>query len=181
MTTQVQQLNFDRARTVIIIMDFNQPIVDGYSSDPKGVVLHAAAVLKAARQAKVPVIYVVPSGPTMGAGNIHPGVAPVQGETIVQKSRIGAFSTTGLDSMLRQQGKDTIVLMGVATSGCVLSTARWGFDAGYKQIIISDGCSDPDPAVHQMLTQPTGSTKSMVSLGRMGQLSTAAEFERALA
>jgi nicotinamidase-related amidase len=50
-------------------------------------------------------------------------------------------------------GVDTVILMGVATSGCVLSTIRWAFDINYKPYVLADACSDPDPEVHRVLTE----------------------------
>lgn len=181
MTTQ--GLTINRDRTVVLIMDFVTRIVEGFASDPKGVVERAAQVLKAARQAKVPIIYVVPGGPGRGSNpagsDIHPGVAPTPDDPVVPKARMGAFSTTGLDAMLRQMGRDTLVLLGVATSGCVLSTARWGFDLNYKLLIVGDACSDPDPEAHRALTEQVH-PKSYVGLWRLGQVITAKEFSIAL-
>ena len=80
-------------------------------------------------------------------------MAPAPGETVVTKTKPGAFSTTGLDIMLREMGVDTVILMGVATSGCVLSTIRWAVDINYKPFVVVDACSDPDPEVHRVLTE----------------------------
>jgi len=55
--------------------------------------------------------------------------------------------------MLREMGVDTLILMGVATSGCVLSTIRWAVDINYKPVVVGDACSDPDPEVHRVLTE----------------------------
>ena len=179
MTTQ--QLTFDRDKAAVLIMDFTTGIVENAASDPKGAVERAAHVLAATRRAGVPVIYVVPGGPDRPPATIHPGVQPVAGEPVVVKERFGAFSTTGLDTRLRQMGKDTLVLLGVATSGCVLSTARWAFDLGYKLVIVEDACSDPEPEVHRALTQQQAHPKSYLGLWRMGQVTTAQEFSAALA
>ena len=178
MTTQ--QLTLDPAHTAVLIMDFAQNIVDNYASDPPGVVQHAAEVLAAARKTGVPVMYVMPGGPGRDPAVIHPGVAPAADEVTILKERMGSFSTTGLDARLRQMGRDTLVLMGVATSGCVLSTARWGFDLNYKQIVVTDGCSDPNPDVHKLLTQQVH-PNSFVGLWRLAQMATAREVSAALA
>ena len=50
-------------------------------------------------------------------------------------------------------GRDTLVIMGVATSGCVLSGVRWAVDVNYSFIVLSDACSDGDPEVHRVLTE----------------------------
>ena len=178
MTTQT--LTLDPARTVVLIMDFGKDIVENYASDPSGVVQHAAEVLAAARKASVPVIHVIPGGPGRAPMAIHPGVVPVEDELTIMKERMGSFSTTGLDARLRQMGRDTLVLMGVSTSGCVLSTARWGYDLNYKQVVVSDGCSDPSPDVHKLLTEQVH-PNSFVGLWRLAQVATAREVSAALA
>ena len=63
------------------------------------------------------------------------------------------FSTTGLDASLRAAGRDALVLMGIATSGGVLSTVRWGHDVGYKLFVVSDACSDLDQELHRVLME----------------------------
>ena len=55
--------------------------------------------------------------------------------------------------MLREMGKDTLILTGVAPSGCVLSTIRWAVDVNYQPIVVADACSDADPEVHRVLTE----------------------------
>jgi nicotinamidase-related amidase len=160
MTTQTEgrptadQL-FDPSRTAVVIMDFQVGIVRDYALDPDGVTRRAAEVLAAARKAGIPVIHVraevgqyAGDGPV---GRFRPEVAPVDGEPVVHKTKGGAFSTTGLDAMLREQGVDTLVLLGVATSGCVLSTVRWGADVGYRLVVVADACDAPDEEVHRVL------------------------------
>ena len=68
----------------------------------------------------------------------------------------GSQSITSItlpDIMLREMGVDTLILMGVATSGYVLSTIRWAVDINYKPVVVGDACSDPDPEVHRVLTE----------------------------
>ena len=150
-------LKIDAARSVILIEDFQQRIVNNVASEPEAVVRNAARVLEGARSAGIPVIYVVHRGGPFAEYapdvEIHEGVAPAEGERIVTKTKTAPFSTTSLDVDLREMGKDTLVVMGVATSGCVLSTVRWAFDIGYKFIVVADACSDADPEVHRVLTE----------------------------
>lgn len=60
---------------------------------------------------------------------IHPVVAPQDGEVIVVKHRAGAFAGTGPDMILRSSGFQIPVLFGIATSGGVLSTLRCAADS----------------------------------------------------
>ena len=152
-----QQVAIDSGRTAVLIMDFQQRIISNFASEPQAVVENASQALQAARQAGIPVIYVVHrGGPFQEYApdvELHEGVTPAPGEMVITKTKPGPFSTTGLDVTLRDMGKDTLVIMGVATSGCVLSAIRWSVDIGYKFIVVSDACSDADPEVHRVLTE----------------------------
>ena len=171
-----QQVTLDRDRTAVLIMDFQNLIVNNYASDPSGVVERAARVLQGARKAGIPVIYVVHRGGPFRESSpdveIHPGVSPATGEEIISKTRTSPFSNTGLDVMLREMGRDTLVLLGVATSGCVLSTVRWAADINYNVAVVADACSDRDPEVHRVLTEKIYPTQ--------GTVLTAEEFLRAV-
>lgn len=84
---------------------------------------------------------------------VHERVAPQDGDIIVRKTRVGAFSTTDLDQQLRERGIDTLILAGVSTSGVVLSTVRDASDRDYRVLVLSDATADPDAEVHDFLTQ----------------------------
>jgi nicotinamidase-related amidase len=66
---------------------------------------------------------------------------------------MGPFSTTDLNERLKKLGIETMVLMGVASSGCVLSTVRWAADIDYKLIVLSDCCADRDDEVQRVLME----------------------------
>lgn len=152
-----QPLSVDHRRTAVVIMDFQNGIVNTVARDPRGTVERAASVLAAARTSGVPVMYIVHRAGRFEAdspdADIHPGLAPAEGERVISKTRAGSFSTTGLDALLREMGRDTLVLMGVSTSGCVLSTVRWGADVSYGLVVVADACDDADAEVHRVLTQ----------------------------
>ena len=155
MTQQSTQI--DPAKTAVLIMDFQQRIIANVANDPVAVVENAARALDGARAAGIPVIYVVHRGGPFADYapdiELHEGVTPAEGELVITKVRPGPFSTTALDVTLREMGRDTLVIMGVATSGCVLSGVRWAVDVNYSFIVLSDACSDGDPEVHRVLTE----------------------------
>jgi nicotinamidase-related amidase len=156
----------------------------------------ASAVLAAARRANIPVVYVVvrfrDGYPEVSPRNklfqgikganrlregtpgaeIHNEVAPQPGEVIVTKRRVGAFSTTDMESVLKAKGVTHLALMGIATSGVVLSTVRWAADADYEITVLADCCADADDEVHRVLTQKV--------FPRQATVLTAAEFVQAL-
>ena len=103
MTTE--QNTIDRDRAVVLIMDFQNDIVNSVAQDPQMVVQKASQVINGAREVGIPVIYVVHRGgrfeePSAGV-EIHPGVSPAPGERVISKTKAGPFSTTGLDVILR--------------------------------------------------------------------------------
>jgi nicotinamidase-related amidase len=159
------------APTAFLALDFTNYIVANYSADPS-VVDRAATTIAAARTAGLQVIHVVPE-PMID--DIHPAVVPVGTEPVLAKTTIGAFATTNLDAILKAQQITQIVLMGVATSGTVLSTARWAFDVGYNVVVCSDACSD-QPATHAALIDPTVHADSWLGLWRIATVVPAAEI-----
>ncbi len=84
---------------------------------------------------------------------IHSAVAPVEGEVVVGKHRVNALYGTDLDMVLRANAIDTLVILGYATSGVVLSTVRYAADLDYRLVVVEDCCADQDPEVHDFLTR----------------------------
>ena len=82
---------------------------------------------------------------------IHPDVQPIAGEIIAGKHRVNALFGTDLDMTLKANNIDTIVILGYATSGVVLSTTRYAADSDYRIFIVEDCCSDQDVEVHDFL------------------------------
>jgi len=68
---------------------------------------------------------------TKGA-EIVPEVAPEPGELVIPKRRFDAFFETPLDLFLREQGVDTVRIVGVCTNICVFFTAAHATMLGYR-------------------------------------------------
>lgn len=100
-------------------------------------------------------------------------LAPRPEDVAVRKTRIGAFTTTDLHEQLRDRDVTTLVLAGFATSGCVLSTVRDAADRDYRLLVLSDGCGDSDPQVHEVLVEKV--------FPRQADVLTVAEFQQVLA
>ncbi len=148
-----EQLSLDSKKTVVLIMDYQNRQLSNFSDAFQDEILAKAnTVLAKARRESVPVIYVeVRRGERTAETEIHPAITPESGEMVLTKSRTGPFSTTKLNEVLKKQGIETLVLMGISTSGCVLTTVRWAADIDYKLIVLSDCCADRDDEVHRVL------------------------------
>ena len=150
-----EKLEINRSKAAVIIMDYQIRILDSLPKERLPELLKRAnIVLAKARQKGVPVIYVeVIRGERTPETEIHPDIKPKAAETVLTKRRVGPFSTTNLDEILKKQGINTLVLLGVSTSGCVLSTVRWAYDIDYQLIVLSDCCADRDDEVHRVLME----------------------------
>jgi nicotinamidase-related amidase len=164
------ELQLDAARSALLVMDFQVPIVERFAAGQDALLAATAAAIDAARRSSTRVIYVVvgfrsglpevsPRNKSFSrlkasggfATDVHPKVAPADDEVIVTKHRVGAFSGTDLDMILRAHDIDTLLLCGIATSGVVLSTLRHAADADYRIFVLRDCCSDQDAGVHSCL------------------------------
>jgi len=121
-----EQLTVNKAKTAVIIMDYQIRILDSLPRERLPALLKTANnVLDKARQKGIPVIYVeVVRGERTPEMEIYPDIKPKPGEIVLTNKRVAPFSTTNLDEILKKRGIDTLVLMGVSTNGCVLSTAK---------------------------------------------------------
>ena len=168
--------SIDRRTTALLIADF---YADAMGTLPhaveRGVVQRTVGLQAAARAAGLMVCYCAtvfrPGYPEIGERNktfsarkasgqpavfdplevIHPDVRPRDGEVVVGKHRVNALFGTGLDVALTGNNIDTIILLGYATSGVVLSTTRYASDRDYRLYIVADCCADSDPEVHDFL------------------------------
>lgn len=89
---------------------------------------------------------------------IHPDVAPAENEVVIVKRRVGAFSFTELEMILRAQGIENLILTGVTTSRVVLSTVGQAFDLDYRLIVVNDYCADPDPDTNMFLLKKSSTS-----------------------
>jgi nicotinamidase-related amidase len=96
------------------------------------------------------------------SAEFHAAIAQ-PGDLIIYKQRIGAFSENHLNLTLRSRGIENLVLLGISTSGIVLSTVTRAFDLDFRLTIIRDACFDPDAEVHRVLTEKVFAKRGVVS------------------
>jgi len=113
----------------------------------------AAVVLASARRSRLPVIHLrhvwdAPDATFMRPGTagmeIHPVVAPEEGELVLDKTSPNGFLGTTLHEELVQRGVDDLLIAGMMTSMCVDATARAAADLGFTVTVVHDACAAPD-------------------------------------
>ena len=80
---------------------------------------------------------------------IDPRVAPLSGETIIEKQWASGFFKTDLAHRLKAAGADSIVMGGLTTSGCVRATAVDGLQNDYRVVIAREATGDRNPTAHE--------------------------------
>ena len=157
--------------TVLLVMHVQHPTTEIVEAS---VVDRIARAVAGARNACVPIIYaytgyrvgypelshdapyrsmIVDNGLFIAseAKAIHPAVAPEEGDPMIRTPRVGAFTGTDLDLMLRAKRVKHLILTGISTGGVVLSTVINALERDYQVTVLSDGCADPDEEKHHVL------------------------------
>jgi nicotinamidase-related amidase len=171
-------IHLDKGKTMLLMADFS---TTGMGQNPlvreRQTLERAREVLDAARKAGIFVGYCIshfrPGFPEVSDRNptraarrdagevlpadpsalILPAVQPQVGEPVIAKHRTSAFSGSAFEMILRAHNIETLILMGHATSGVILSTVRLAADLDYRLIVVEDGCADRDPEVHRLLME----------------------------
>ncbi|MGA5465429.1 cysteine hydrolase family protein [Mycobacterium sp. NPDC050041] len=65
-------------------------------------------------------------------------LAPLPGETVIDKPGKGAFYATALQEVLTSAGISQLLITGVTTEVCVHTTTREANDRGYECVVVSD-------------------------------------------
>jgi nicotinamidase-related amidase len=120
---------------------------------PDAAVAAARRLLDAFRATGDPVVHLqhvwdAPDATFMRPGTdgveIHRLVAPVDGETVIEKAAPNGFVGTTLEEQLRNGGIDDLVVAGMMSSMCVDATVRAAVDLGFSATVVHDACAAPD-------------------------------------
>ncbi len=82
-------------------------------------------------------------------GPICTELAPLPDEVVIHKPSYGAFYDTPLETILRNMGKDTVIISGTLTNYCCGTTARQAYERGFKVIFGSDINATDLPEMHE--------------------------------
>ncbi|MFF1547680.1 isochorismatase family protein [Streptomyces sp. NPDC058291] len=142
---------------------------------------HVAAVRERCAGLGVPVLYTAQPGdmtpqqrglladfwgPGMSAVPEEQGipevVAPREGDTVLTKWRASAFHHTPLLELLREQGRDQLIICGVYAHVGILLTACDAFAHGIQPFVVSDAVADFTPDYHHMALRYAASRCAVV-------------------
>ena len=151
------------AETALLVVDLQKGIVGLPTAHPiADVVANAVKLTDAFRRQGLPVVLINVDGLAPGraeqsrrvtefpAGwtDLIPELNRQPGDHLVTKRTWGAFTNTGLEAHLRQAGVTQVVIVGVATSSGVESTARQAHELGFHVVLVTDAMTDTDADAH---------------------------------
>ncbi|MFC8516112.1 isochorismatase family protein [Streptomyces sp. NPDC057257] len=162
----------DPARAVLLVHDLQQHFLSAFPAGAQpltGMLDNTARLLREYRRLGVPVVYSAQRGgqtPTerglqldfWGPGVADdpaalamPGaVAAEPGDTVLTKWKYSAFVRTELDALLRDSGRDQLVIVGVYAHIGVLMTAADAWQRDIQAFVVADAVADFSRADHDM-------------------------------
>lgn len=75
--------------------------------------------------------------------------APRPEDRIVLKNKPSCFFETPLESFLRYDDIDTLIVCGISTSGCVRAAVQDAFSHNFRVIVVQEACADRSQQAHK--------------------------------
>lgn len=180
------------SRPAVLVVDFQEAFTQpglpfGGSEHVRAAVRVAGPMLDETRAAGIPVLQTVVAWradgsdlgpwrhkvPELGQvthvsryAEVEPDLADER-DLVFTKKMPSAFFGTPVLSALVQRGRDTLIVCGATTSGCVRATITDSFSHGFSTVAVRDACGDQDAQAHE---------SNLADIGRRyAELLTAAE------
>ncbi|MCU4175119.1 cysteine hydrolase family protein [Carboxylicivirga sp. N1Y90] len=147
-SVQAQKESSNTALILIDIQDFYFPDGAAELSEPIPAAEKAQAILKHFRKEGLLVVHVKHKAKA-GAG-IYELVKPIGDELVIEKTEVNAFNGTNLNEVLKANGIENLVVLGMQTHMCVEGAVRGAYDLGYKLALVEDACATRDLVFNDM-------------------------------
>ena len=159
------------AQTALVVMHYQTDILRLFPSVAPTLLANTRKLCDAARARNVSVyfaqIHFSPGYPEVSPLNrngqgirrlglfVDDEIAPELGqrdtEPLIIAHRASVFFGTDLQVRLSARGIDTLLMVGIASTGVVLSSVAYASDADFRLFTVKDCCYDPDQVVHDHL------------------------------
>ncbi|AFT89845.1 isochorismatase family cysteine hydrolase [Paraburkholderia phenoliruptrix] len=159
------------AHTALIVMHYQTDILELFSSVAPTLLVNTRKLCDAARAKGVGVYFAnlrfSPGYPEVSPLNKNgqgikqlglfvddqpsPELGRQANEPLVIAHRASVFFGTDLEARLSAHGIDSLIMVGIASTGVVLSSVAYASDADFRLYTVKDCCYDPDQVVHDHL------------------------------
>ncbi|WP_405386689.1 isochorismatase family protein [Streptomyces sp. NBC_01102] len=162
----------DPARAVLLVHDLQNHFLDAFPAGEQpltGMLENTARLVEEYRRLGVPVVYSVQRGGQTaeqrglqldfwgpGAADdpvalaLPEAVAPAAGDTVLTKWKYSAFVRTGLEDLVRDAGRDQLVITGVYAHIGVLMSACDAWMRDIQAFVVADAVADFSREDHDM-------------------------------
>jgi nicotinamidase-related amidase len=151
--------------TALLVVDLQKGVMAlPVHPSPESVLANAVRLVDTFRAHGLPVVLINATGGAPGRTELSKATAAMprpegwdqlvpelgaqDGDILISKRTWGAFHDTGLDERLRERGVTQVVVVGIATSAGVESTARAAHEHGYHVTVATDAMADRNPDMH---------------------------------
>lgn len=137
--------NEEAKKTALLIIDVQEFYFPGGASalvNPEAASEQAAVILNYFRINNDLVVHIKHASKQDSA--IHQNVAPVDGEKIIKKENVNSYVDTDLQSYLKENQIENVVICGMMTHMCVEAASRASADYGFNVTVIDDACATRD-------------------------------------
>ena len=159
------------AQTALVVMHYQTDILGLFPSVAPALLANTRTLCDAARGKGVSVYFAnlrfSPGYPEVSALNKNgqgikqlglfiddqtsPELGRQDNEPLIIAHRASVFFGTDLEVRLSAQGIDSLIMVGIASTGVVLSSVAYASDADFRLYTVKDCCYDPDHVVHDHL------------------------------
>jgi len=139
----VSQASCDTALLVIDVQNWFLEWHPWLTASGEEIVPAIQSLLEMARGARIHIIYIRDLSLDRRGDNqttlaIPEDIAPEDGDAVFTKTMGDALTNPDLVEHLETNGIDRLLISGIASDGCVTSTVRSAYRAGYELLIIAD-------------------------------------------
>ncbi len=164
----IAQWRVDPARAALLVHDMQNYFLSPFT-DPSALLANVSALKDRFSAVGAPVYYTAQPGgmstedrgllmdfwgPGMTADPAHraivPYLEPSPGDVVLTKWRPSAFCRTDLLRLLREQGRDQLVICGVYAHVGILMTAHESFSNDIQTFVVADAIADFTPDFHRL-------------------------------
>lgn len=136
----------DRPNTALLVVDVQRGVV-AEAHERDAVVANIGTLAEQARDEHIPIVSVQHSDEGLALGSdewqIVPELAPVNGESRIEKRYGDSFEATNLETVLSELGIGRLVV-GAQTDACIRSTIHGALVRGYDVSLVSDAHTTED-------------------------------------
>jgi nicotinamidase-related amidase len=162
--------------TALVIVDTQRAFFEAptplYQADR--LIENISRLIARARQASIPVIYVQHNATgnlgwmnTTPLKDIHPDIAPLESDLVIQKWEPDIFARPDLQRELEDRGIHSLIIAGCQTEYCINNSCRSGAVLGYDITLVSDAHATFDTetqTAQQIIDQITEGLSAIVSV-----------------